>query len=143
MTFAGWESFNTLQQQLSYPSGTNYRSVLLMVLGFSFTIMLMVMRMRFLWWPFHPAGYALSINFGTDYIWFCLVIGSLIKWVILKHGGLKAHRKAVPFFHGLILGEFVVGSFGVRSASSSKGQPILSFFLDKTNSFSYNILHFM
>jgi len=110
-TWPGWESFNTLQQQLSYPSGTNYRSVLLMVLGFSFTIVLMVMRMRFIWWPFHPAGYALSINFGIDYIWFCLVISTLIKWLILKHGGLKAHRQAVPFFIGLILGEFVVGSF--------------------------------
>ena len=82
-----------------------------MFLGFLFTLMLMAMRMRFLWWPFHPAGYALSINFGIDYIWFCLVIISLVKWLILKYGGLKVHRQAVPFFMGLILGEFAVGSF--------------------------------
>ena len=111
MSYAGWESFNTLHQQLSYPSGTDVRAVLLMILGFFFTLILMAMRMRFLWWPFHPAGYAISINFGVDFIWFCLVISSLAKWMILKYGGLQSHRKAVPFFLGLILGEFVVGSF--------------------------------
>ncbi|MGB9597747.1 MAG: DUF6784 domain-containing protein [Candidatus Poribacteria bacterium] len=29
---------------------------------------------------------------------------------VLKYGGLKAFRNAIPFFLGLILGEFVVGS---------------------------------
>ena len=111
MSYVGWESFGTLHQQLSYPSGTDYRAVLLMALGFFFTLILMAMRMRFLWWPFHPAGYAISINYGVDFIWFCLVISFLAKWIILKYGGLQSHRKAVPFFLGLILGEFVVGSF--------------------------------
>ena len=27
-----------------------------------------------------------------------------------KYGGLKVHRKATPFFLGLILGEFTMGS---------------------------------
>jgi hypothetical protein len=35
----------------------------------------------------------------------------LVKWLILKYGGVKAYRKAVPFFFGIILGEFVVGGF--------------------------------
>ena len=33
-----------------------------------------------------------------------------VKWIILRHGGLGAHRKATHFFLGLILGEFTVGS---------------------------------
>ena len=109
--FSGREGFTAMYKGLSHPSGTNYRAVLTMGLGFGFTVVLMAMRHRFLWWPFHPAGYAFSINFGTDYIWFCLVISSAAKWAILKCGGLRAHRKAIPFFLGLVLGEFVVGSF--------------------------------
>lgn len=42
--------------------------------------------------------------------WFSIFLSSIIKWVVLRHGGLKAHRKAIPLFMGLILGEFVVGS---------------------------------
>ena len=35
----------------------------------------------------------------------------LVKWMILKHGGLKAHRRALPLFFGLILGEYAIGGF--------------------------------
>jgi len=106
-----WETFHRLPTYLNFPSPTNYPALTFFGVGFVFTFLLMAMRMRFLWWPFHPAGYALSTNFGIDYIWFCLVISSCAKWVILRYGGLKAHRNAIPFFLGLILGEFAVGGF--------------------------------
>jgi len=67
--------------------------------------------MRFLWWPFHPAGYALSTNFGVEYFWSCLVIATIVKWLVLKFGGASAHRKARSFFFGIILGEYCVGAF--------------------------------
>jgi hypothetical protein len=66
--------------------------------------------MRFFWWPFHPAGYAITTSWGMNIIWSCLFFSWLIKSVILKYGGLKIHRQAIPFFLGLILGEFTVGS---------------------------------
>jgi hypothetical protein len=69
------------------------------------------MRTRFLWWPFHPAGYALSMNFGVEYFWFCLVISWAIKWIILRYAGINAYRKAIPFMFGIILGEYSVGAF--------------------------------
>ncbi len=106
-----WETFNRLQNRLSAPSSTNPAAVAFLIGGVLFTFLLMAMRMRFLWWPLHPAGYALSMNFGIDYIWFCLVISSAAKAIILRYGGINAHRKTVPFFLGLILGEFTVGSF--------------------------------
>lgn len=34
----------------------------------------------------------------------------VIKWAVLKHGGIGLHRKLQPFFLGLILGEFICGS---------------------------------
>ena len=106
-----WETFNRLQTRMLTPTDPDGVRILFLAVGFVFTFFLMVMRMRFLHWPFHPAGYALSTNFGIDYIWFCLVVASAAKLVVLKYGGIKAHRRAVPFFLGLILGEFAVGSF--------------------------------
>ncbi|RLE68838.1 MAG: hypothetical protein DRJ43_04890 [Thermoprotei archaeon] len=106
-----WESVNQLRWRLSFQREPDLGAIAFMALGAAFTLFLMAMRMRFLWFPFHPVGYALSMNFGVDYIWFTLVIGSAVKWAILKFGGLKAHRRAAPFFLGLILGEYAVGSF--------------------------------
>ena len=39
-----------------------------------------------------------------------LIDDDLSKWIILKHGGMGTHRKMIPFFLGLILGEFIIGS---------------------------------
>jgi hypothetical protein len=103
--------FGWLTNQLNYPRGTDYPAIIGMLVGLIFTFFLMVMRMRFLWWPFHPAGYALSTNFGVEYFWTCLVIATIVKWVVLKFGGASAYRKGVSFFFGVILGEYCVGAF--------------------------------
>jgi len=43
-------------------------------------------------------------------VWFVFFIAWAIKISILRYGGLRAYRRATPFFLGLILGEFTVGS---------------------------------
>jgi hypothetical protein len=103
--------FRLLESRLSYLSGPDVAATSFMGIGLLFTFFLMFMRMQFLWWPLHPAGYALSTNFGIDYIWSCLLISSIIKWAILKYGGMSTHRKAIPFFLGVILSEYCMGSF--------------------------------
>jgi hypothetical protein len=103
--------FRLLESRLSYLSGSDVAATSFMGIGLLFTFFLMFMRMRFLWWPLHPAGYALSTNFGIDYIWSCLLISSIIKWAILNYGGMSTHRKAIPFFLGVILSEYCIGSF--------------------------------
>ena len=81
-----------------------------MGIGFLLTTVLMFFRMRFVWWPFHPAGFAISTSWGMNVTWSCLFMSWLIKWLILQYGGVVRHRKIAPFFLGLILGEFTVGS---------------------------------
>jgi len=103
-------AFSPLQNWLSYPTTTNYTYTSFMGVGFIFTIFLMLLRTRFIWWPFHPLGYALSSTWGMYNLWSCMFIASIAKWIILKQGGLKAYRRAVPFFLGLALGDFVMGS---------------------------------
>ncbi|MGQ9610943.1 MAG: DUF6785 family protein [bacterium] len=106
-----WESMNILLSRLNFLKDPDIGAMNFMTLGAAFTTFLSIMRMKFLWWPFHPVGYALSMNFGVDYIWFTIVIGSVIKWAILKFGGLKTLRRAYPFFIGVIIGEYAIGSF--------------------------------
>jgi hypothetical protein len=69
------------------------------------------MRMRFLWWPFHPAGYAISLNFGAEYYWSCLVLSSILKYFVLRYGGYRLNRQVMPFMFGIILGEYGIGAF--------------------------------
>jgi len=103
--------FRLLESRLSHLRDGDPAATTFMGIGLALTFLLMFMRMRFLWWPLHPAGYALSTNFGIDYIWSCLVISSIIKWCILAYGGVGTYRKATPFFLGVILGEYCMGSF--------------------------------
>jgi hypothetical protein len=60
--------------------------------------------------PFHPVGYAVSSSWSLNIIWLPLLIAWAVKLLMLRYGGLKLYRDSLPFFLGLILGEFVVGS---------------------------------
>jgi len=108
--WVGRETFNRLQRWLQFPSDPDGIRLSYVAGGLVFTFILMVMRMRFVWWPFHPAGYALAISYAMDYFWFAFFVGWLVKFILLRQGGVKTHRKATPFFLGLILGDYVLGS---------------------------------
>ena len=107
-----WRPYNRLQQWLTYPPPPDYIAVIFIGLGTLFTFFLMAMRMKFFWWPFHAVGYAVSgaDDWCMNWLWASLVISTVAKWIILRQGGIRTHRRAIPFFLGLVLGEFVVGS---------------------------------
>ena len=109
---ANWRprfAFNRLQRWLSYPSPPSYPAVGAMISGLAFTVSLWAMRMRFLWWRLHPAGYAVSGTWAMNHFWLSIFVSWLAKAIILRHGGLKVHRQVIPFFLGVILGDFVAG----------------------------------
>lgn len=108
--WVGWESFNFLKKWLTNRTETNIPAVMFMILGFGLTFFFTIMRRNFFWWPLHPAGYVLTVSYTMQDFWFVFFVGWFIKLTILKGGGLAAHRKALPFFLGLILGDFVLGS---------------------------------
>lgn len=102
------ESFTyRLQLWLTSPTTANYSAVGFMGLGFAITTFLLVIKTCFLWWPLHPVGYVLGVSPAEIvYIWVPVLISWLIKFAILKFGGLRAYRSATPFFAGLILGDY-------------------------------------
>jgi len=119
----GREPFYRLQNWLAYPTSTNYPASSFIGIGFLFTFLLLFLRMRFFWWTLHPLGYALADDYSMQWFWASLLLSWLIKTIILKYGGIKKYRRAVPFFIGLILGEFVIGSLwsiiGIVSGTST------------------------
>ena len=107
----GAEPWRNLQNWLTHPFDPDYWAVGFTGIGMLFALFLMLMRMKFLWFPFHPAAYAAVCgSWAVNYIWFTLLVAWALKLILLKYGGRNAHRKAMPFFLGLILGQFTVGS---------------------------------
>lgn len=78
--------------------------------GLLLTVLLSVMRVRFVWWPFHPAGYALALSYAMEYFWLPVFMAWTCKFLLIRGGGVTLYRAAVPFFLGLILGDYTMGA---------------------------------
>ncbi len=110
---AGYEAYNRLQSWLYYQPGAEPITSVLMGVGFSVVILLSFLHTRFVWWNLYPVAYPLSssLNWSMSWMWSSIFVSWLIKFTILKYGGIRAYRKSVPFFIGLILGDYLVGGF--------------------------------
>lgn len=106
-----WGQWGELSNRLANPTGPDLVGFGIMIGASVFTAWLFFMRQIFAWWPFHPAGYALSMAFGVEYYWSCLVISSVLKWAVMRWGGLRIYRRLLPVVFGVILGEYMVGAF--------------------------------
>jgi hypothetical protein len=106
--------YNLLRRWLYFPSETNLPAVIFMGVGFLFTGFLWWLRSRFPFFPFHPAGYAVASSVWTfGWLWFSVFVSWTIKTIMLRIGGIRLYRKALPLFFGLLLGEFLVGGVWV------------------------------
>lgn len=111
--FKGWvgtETYSRLATWIQSPEPPNYKAMITMIVGGAIVFGLKALRYRYTGLPFHPAGYALAISFAMDYFWFAFFVSWLIKTVVMRYGGQKAHREGIWFFMGLVLGDYVLGS---------------------------------
>ena len=107
----GGEAYDRYAGWLKQPQGPNSQVAIAIVVGFLFATFLQAMRVRFAWWPFHPLAYAVSGTWEMNLLWMPLLIAWIIKAVLLRYGGgIQTYRKSLPFFYGLILGQFIPGS---------------------------------
>ena len=105
----GGRAYRFLEGWLTSPREANTAHIIAITIGFVFTLLLAAIRGRFFWWPIHPLGYGVAFHIYT--FWAAFVVAGIAKWTILKYGGIGLYRKAVPFLLGLVLGDFVIGSF--------------------------------
>jgi len=107
--YFGWEAYNRLASWIQTPRDTDFPAVIAILVGFFSALALHLMRMRFAWWPFHPLGYAVSGSFSMSTLWLPMLIAWVCKVAALRYGGLPMYRRCVPFFLGLILGDYLFG----------------------------------
>jgi hypothetical protein len=72
-----------------------------------FTLALAAARLRVVGFPLHPVGFAVSGSWNMSLLWLPLAVAWLVKLLVLRYGGLRLYRQALPFFLGLMLGDFV------------------------------------
>jgi hypothetical protein len=107
----GWEAYRHIHHWLSFMPDADAAAGSFMGVGFGVVMLLATLRQRFLWWPLHPAAYPLasSLNWTMSWMWASIFVSWLLKFAILRTGGLPGYRRAMPFFAGLILGDYLVG----------------------------------
>ena len=96
-------------QRVIKPSGG---SAVALLLGAGITWILATLRTRYLWWPLHPLGYALTGTLQLGYankMLFSVVVGWALKSLVLRFGGAKGFRLLRGVALGLILGDLLMG----------------------------------
>lgn len=107
----GVEPWSRLSGWLKQPKPANPHVGMAIIVGFIFAAFLQAMRVRFAWWPFHPLAYAVSGSWEMNLLWLPIFIAWVVKSILLRYGGgMKTYQASMPFFYGLILGQFLPGS---------------------------------
>lgn len=104
----GYESFNWLGTALNPGFKAQPGRWIALGSAIGLTCLLTWMRSRFPWFPFHPLGYC--VGPWSMWLWFPFFIAWLVKLLVLRYGGLRFYKKTIPFFLGLILGDYVCGA---------------------------------
>ena len=102
--------WNNVQNWLQHPKAPDTSALLGMVAGAAATGALALLRARFVTFPLSPTGYVLNTSWANDLFWLDMLIAWVCKTLLLRYGGIKFYRQMLPFFLGLILGDFVTGS---------------------------------
>jgi hypothetical protein len=68
------------------------------------TLLLTYLRLRFPMWPLHALAFPLALSWTIDVMVLSIAITCVIKAVLLRYGGLRAHQQALPLFLGFLAG---------------------------------------
>ncbi len=116
-TNMGKAPFDRVTDYLLNRRPADINGVLAMGFGAMVTFFLSLMRSRFVWFPFHPAGYVLANTSTLNWLWCPFLVAWVCKVTITRYGGIKAYRHAVPFFLGLVLGDYISSSLWALAGS--------------------------
>lgn len=102
-------AYNAIARVLKQPTDPDFAQLGATGFGMIFVFVGTALRLRFLWWSLYPLAYPLAGYYYFNYLYFPFLVCWLMKWIFLKYGGIRGYRRAVPFFLGLVLGDFVLG----------------------------------
>ena len=101
-------NYDALAAAVRYPSGADVPGMTAISFGRVLILALMALKLRFAWWPLHPVAFPLAIADSILEFTVAILAAWLIKSLLLRYGGLRAHRVALPIFLGCIVGESTV-----------------------------------
>ncbi len=110
MAIFGSEVWNRYDSYVKVPQPPQTGMGIAVIVGAAFTLLLNFMRVRITGFPFHPVGYAIASSWGMSVLWIPMLIAWIIKMFLLRYGGLRFYRAALPMVFGVIVGECVLGS---------------------------------
>lgn len=105
----GWQPWNQMTAWLKTPTRPDGGALSGIVAGYLVALGLFLIRIRFVGFPLHPVGYGISSTWSMGTVWLPLMVAWAIKVTVVRYSGLKGYRKLMPFFLGLILGDFIAG----------------------------------
>ncbi len=109
-------------QMLTNPEPPDYFALAGVAAGALIAVGLGALRLRFSWWPFHPMGYLASNVWGMQYFYMPFLVGWAGKVLVLRYGGLRLYRRAVPLATGLIVGDMLNRGVWVVVALATGGR---------------------
>ncbi|MFQ3550104.1 MAG: DUF6785 family protein [Armatimonadota bacterium] len=116
-TYMGAAPFYIITNNLNNPTISDINGFLAMVFGACFTFLLTYIRTKLVWFPIHPAGYVLAGSGTLYWLWCPIFIAWLAKVIIIKYAGIKGYKTALPFFLGLVLGDYVTAGLWALAGS--------------------------
>ena len=105
--------FNRLTSILQHPTGIELERLGSFIFGGAAMFGMFWMRQHYLWWKLHPIGYLMMTSYATYCFWGSFFIGWLLKYTVLKFGGVAQYRKLRPFILGVVLGECFIGGIWI------------------------------
>ncbi len=102
--------FNQMAARISSPPTRDLSRLFATTGGFGFVFLLTLLRKQWFGCPFHPLGFLVANAYGdTTASWFPMLIAWACKGTLLRFGGLRLYRAAIPFFLGLAVGHLLIG----------------------------------
>ena len=90
------------------PDGPQLNQSLAIGAGAVITVIMVVLRFYWLQSPFHPLGYAISLNYCYA-LWSTFMFVWILKLAVQRLGGARLYRQLMPFFLGLVLADLLAG----------------------------------
>ena len=94
------------------PAGPSWSGTISIGIGAAITLLLMALKLQLPSFPLHPMAFPLAFSWTIDAMLPAITITWIVKALLLRYGGLRAHQRALPFFLGLIVGTASMGLVG-------------------------------
>lgn len=108
LNFVPWQYTTRIAAAIREPASPDWNTGRMTAIGGAVTVSLMFLKLRLPAFPLHPMALPISYCYSTDAILPAIFAAWLVKVLLLRYGGLQAHRRALPFFLGLIVGSAAV-----------------------------------